>query len=182
MSNDLRGYTLTLTATSHLVTETCCECGVLYAMTRDFKAHRLADRAKFYCPNGHGQVYVGETAAKKLERAEAREVALKDQLAAAVRDAETLRVALLRDRQRFANGVCPCCNRSFGNVQRHMSTQHPDYDVTRIKATSTVRFRCTCGREFETLRGLRIHQGATRRDGWDKPSTPAWRSHLTAVK
>src|ERR1044071_1302400 len=50
---------------------------------------------------------------QKLRDAEARETALRDQLEAAAREAETVRAVLLRDRHRFANGVCPCCNRSF---------------------------------------------------------------------
>lgn len=28
-----------------------------------------------------------------------------------------------------ACGVCPCCNRSFTNVRRHMTSQHPDYTI-----------------------------------------------------
>jgi hypothetical protein len=30
-------------------------------------------------------------------------------------------------KQRVANGVCPCCHRSFVNLHRHMAGQHPDY-------------------------------------------------------
>lgn len=30
-------------------------------------------------------------------------------------------------KKRTANGVCPCCTRSFTNLQRHMKSQHPDY-------------------------------------------------------
>lgn len=181
MSSDLRGYTLRLTASSDLITETCYSCGVLFAFGSDFKANRLDDRKNFFCPNGHSQHYIGETDAQKLERAQARETALRDQLAAAVHDAEALRIALLRDRQRFANGVCPCCNRSFENVRRHMASQHPDYDVTRVN-TTTVTYRCSCGRAFESLRGLRTHQGHNRRAGWDLPTASRWSAHLTAVK
>lgn len=32
-----------------------------------------------------------------------------------------------RTRNRIANGVCPCCDRSFTNLQRHMASKHPDY-------------------------------------------------------
>ena len=44
----------------------------------------------------------------------------------------------------MANGVCPCCNRSFENLRNHMHTQHPDY-----------------GQE-KTLRALRIAFGMTQ--------------------
>lgn len=32
-----------------------------------------------------------------------------------------------RIRDRVKNGVCPCCNRTFQNVARHMATQHPEF-------------------------------------------------------
>ena len=32
-----------------------------------------------------------------------------------------------RIKKRVANGVCPCCNRTFKDLAAHMSTQHPDY-------------------------------------------------------
>jgi hypothetical protein len=156
-------------------------CDVEFAMTRHFYEETRRTGQAWYCPNGHRRVWGGPTTDQKLRDAETREVALTDQLAAAVRDAETVRVALLRDRQRFANGVCPCCNRSFGNVRRHMATQHPDYDPTRVEQASTVRFACSCGRVFETLRGLRIHQGRLRGAGWDQPGKSRWSAHLTKV-
>lgn len=28
---------------------------------------------------------------------------------------------------RVKNGVCPCCNRSFQNLKRHMNTKHPNW-------------------------------------------------------
>lgn len=31
-----------------------------------------------------------------------------------------------RKLKRIHNGVCPCCNRSFVNLQRHMKTKHPE--------------------------------------------------------
>lgn len=174
---NLRNYRLTLTGSATLITETCYSCGVLFAMTEDFRAHRLRTRDDFYCPNGHSQRYVGPTAEEKLKEAEARELALQDQLDASVRDAETTRQALLRDRERFANGVCPCCNRSFDNVRRHMATKHPEYDVAEVVKPLT--FGCSCGRKFETLRGLRVHQGWQRPENWTSPSLPDWRRHLT---
>lgn len=139
-------------------------CGLAFAMTRQFYDQTYRTGETWYCPKGHPRVWGGDSTETKLEKAKAREVALKDQLAAAVSEGELTRQALLRDRQRFANGVCPCCNRSFENVRRHMSTKHPDYDPKRL--ARTVEFKCSCGRAFETLRGLRTHQGHARPDDW----------------
>lgn len=139
----------------------------------------------WHCPSGHPRIWAGKTTEQQLADAQARETALQDQLTAAVNEAEQTRVALLRDRQRFANGVCPCCNRSFENVRRHMATKHPDYDVTKVKQGVPRQFGCSCGRKFDTLIGLRVHQGhvreATGSWAWDKPDTPRWASHLTVV-
>lgn len=30
-------------------------------------------------------------------------------------------------RRRVGNGVCPCCTRTFTNLSRHMTTNHPDF-------------------------------------------------------
>lgn len=177
MSNELRGYTVTFTGTTDLVTETCCNCGVLFAMTADYERRRRAKKDSFYCPNGHGQHYTGPTDTDRLREAKARETALRDQLEASIRDAEAARAALMRDRQRFINGVCPCCNRSFENVRRHMASKHPDYDAAAI--AQPLKFKCGCGRKFDSYHGLRIHQGRSRSDDWAKPGASRWSSHLT---
>lgn len=165
------------------VTETCCHegCNLTFAFTREFYDRVRNDHSWWYCPAGHTQHYTGKSDEEKLREAEARELALKDQLSASTREGEQTRQALIRDRVRFSNGVCPCCNRSFENVRRHMTSQHPDYDVTKVQKVDSRPFKCSCGRRFESLRGLRVHQGHNRRDGWDAPKTPSWRAHLTLV-
>jgi hypothetical protein len=157
-------------------------CGIAYGLPQGFIEARRKDHKTWYCPNGCKAHYpAGKTDEQKLREAQARETALQDQLAAAVRDAEATRVALIRDRHRFANGVCPCCDRYFANVHRHVSSQHPDYDVTKVRQSVEAKFRCSCGRNFESPRGLAIHQGHHRRDGWDKPGVSKWSAHLTEV-
>lgn len=157
-------------------------CGIAYGLPEGFIEARRKDHKTWYCPNGCKAHYpAGKTDEQKLKDAEARETALRDQLAAAVHDAENVRKTLLRDRQRFANGVCPCCNRSFENVARHMRGEHPDYDITKVKQAAAPAFKCSCGRAFESLRGLGIHQGHNRRSGWDLPNASRWSAHLTMV-
>lgn len=34
---------------------------------------------------------------------------------------------LTRMKNRVGNGVCPCCNRHFKNLQGHMKTKHPEF-------------------------------------------------------
>jgi hypothetical protein len=172
---------MTIQFTTNYVPETCCAkgCGIAFALERSHHERLLSSKERFYCPNGHGMSYTGPSDAQKLKNAKAREVALLDQLSASIREGELTRQALLRDRQRFLNGVCVCCNRSFENVRRHMTSQHPDFDVAKV-ATGQ-KFQCSCGDSFTTLRGLRVHQGHRRDAGWDKPNQAAYRAHLTRV-
>lgn len=160
----------------------CAACSVDFGIGADYMAKRRKDSGTFYCPSGHSNFYkAGKSDEQKLREATARETALKDQLSAAIRDAETTRVTLLRDRQRFANGVCPCCNRTFQNVLNHMKGEHPDYDVSKVKQPRVTRFPCSCGRSFGSLAGLRRHQTWQRYDGWDEPAAGSWSAHLTVV-
>lgn len=172
-------------ATVTLVPMTCPAdgCGVVYALSEWYQRERRKDGNSWHCPNGHSLSYRNaiKSDTERLREAETRETALRDQLRAAACEAEKIRGVLLRDRHRFANGVCPCCNRSFENVARHMTTKHPDYDVTKVQQAATTMFPCGCGRSFTTLPGLRRHQSAQRYGDWYKPNTSAWSAHLTKV-
>lgn len=175
-----RNWTTDIGVTVELVVRECPSCGITYALPRSFydKCHAKGER--FYCPNGHSLGW-NETDSDRLRKAEAQKAHLADQLQAATLEAERRRVQLVRDRHRFANGVCPCCNRSFENVRRHMQSKHPDYDPADLTVRKPT-YECSCGGSFETPRGLAIHQGHMRRAGWDDPGAPVWRSHLTVVK
>lgn len=47
---------------------------------------------------------------------------------------------LAKANRRASAGACPCCQRSFSNMARHMKTKHPDFiaesteNVVRLKA------------------------------------------------
>lgn len=56
----------------------------------------------------------------RIDQERARASTLERRLSAAKGQATKLR-------KRAANGVCPCCNRTFVQLARHMATQHPDY-------------------------------------------------------
>lgn len=122
---------LTYTERTALTTEECCVCGVMFAMPDSLRTQRVDDKKPFYCPNGHGQNFLGKTdAERERERAER----LAQQLASREEDLRAERMShratkaqLTKTRKRVGNGVCPCCNRTFANVTRHMASQHPDY-------------------------------------------------------
>lgn len=153
----------------------CGNCNIPYGLPAGFLDERRRDSNTWTCPNGCRRHYPpGKSDEQKLKDAAARETALRDQLEASIRDGEAQRVELARIRQRIANGVCPCCNRSFGNVRAHMQTQHPDYVAPVVEP-----FKCSCNRKFDTFRGLRVHQGQMRPDDWARADRDRWSSHLT---
>jgi hypothetical protein len=108
----------------------CWNCGVRFWLTSRQDECRRQDKRAFYCPNGHPSSYTeseadkvrAELAKVRLERDRLKqnEAWLEDRIAASRKEAERLR-------KRAAAGVCPCCNRSFANLKRHMSGKHAGY-------------------------------------------------------
>lgn len=122
-----------------LVVETCCNCGLVFAMPIELYRERKRDQKNFHCPNGHPQHYVASTE-QDLRNQVAREQARADQLKAdrdrerrnrerAERQRSALKGQLTKVKKRVAHGVCPCCNRTFQNLQRHMESQHPEFET-----------------------------------------------------
>lgn len=121
-----------------------CWCGVQHAVPkslRDLQIRQHNDGRTvqgIHCPLGHVHVPSGQTEADKLrnqlaakENAIAYERSRHDQTRAELRETENRRraekAAKTRIKNRVSKGVCPCCNRHFENLQRHMQGQHPDY-------------------------------------------------------
>lgn len=117
----------------------CCHnCGVSFAITDSYDDRRRHDHKAFYCPNGHSMSYSGDNEAEKQrKRADQleRRLANKDEDLRAERAQHSTtrnrlsatKGVLTKTKKRIAHGVCPCCKRTFANVQRHMAGQHPDY-------------------------------------------------------
>ncbi|MFC6487312.1 hypothetical protein [Nitratireductor sp. GCM10026969] len=119
---------------------TCCRCKSDMWLPDDlYSAARKSPDISFYCPYGHPQHFPeGETEEVRLRRERDR---LKQQLAqkddeigwqrnqreAAQRSASARKGQITRLKNRAAAGVCPCCNRSFENLRRHMASKHPGF-------------------------------------------------------
>jgi hypothetical protein len=119
--------TRTLTFTVH----ECGECGVPFALEDEYDDNRQQDHRTFYCPNGHQRYYPGPSREEKLKRQlEQTTQALsrtQSQLTVTQRQKSAAKGQLTKTRRRIANGVCPCCNRTFADLAGHMHTQHPEY-------------------------------------------------------
>lgn len=127
-----------------LTTVACWTCHMTYAIPSSLYRSALKYRGdqpngwKLHCPLGHEWWYTGENEEERLRRivtqereAAGRLAAERDQLRAserAQRGAAT-RARNERDqlRARIAEGVCPCCNRTFAGVKAHMKRKHPDW-------------------------------------------------------
>lgn len=150
MADDLRLQTLTIQRKLNLVTETCTTCGTLFAMEEGFQKERLADKTRFYCPNGHYLAYTGKSETQKLQEQLAEERRQRQRAEQNVAywsdDAKQARAEAEHERRR-ANGykghatritkrakagVCPCCNRTFVNMARHMATKHPQFTPLEV--------------------------------------------------
>lgn len=166
-----------------LFVQDCPSCGVLFGITEDMEDNRRKDGRTFYCPNGHNLHWTpGKSDADKLADERRRTEKLEDALFQSIVAAEQMRGTIIRDRERYAAGLCPCCRRSFDNVRRHMTTEHPDYSVQRVAdLAKPAKVLCSCGRPFGNLHGLHVHQSRRRGNDWWKPTTTPGFAHLTRV-
>lgn len=123
--------TITFTEQVQLVTMECGECHIVFAIPSDLRERAKVDsRVSFYCPNGHGRVF-SRTRVQELEE-QLRVKESEVRLANSARDtfrvkADKERKSRQRIEKRVANGVCPCCKRTFKQLAAHMHTKHPEY-------------------------------------------------------
>jgi hypothetical protein len=127
----------------------CYKCACLFAVPAAVRSRWVDSGDSFFCPNGHSQHYTQSTVQKLQKQIAEKEKLLADekrraefarQNAAAERAARertersnrAIRAAATRVRNRIKNGVCPCCTRTFVNLQRHMTTQHPGFRPTHV--------------------------------------------------
>lgn len=121
---------LSYAETITLRTETCCNCGVVFAMPSDlYKALQQNAGKRFFCPNGHGMSYTESTESKlrkQMEREKAenerQQRSLQEKIIIEQREKEKFQKQL----KRVEKGVCPCCNRTFTNLAKHFKTKHPE--------------------------------------------------------
>lgn len=124
---------------------TCPCCGITYAIPARLQENAYARGNReivWYCPNGHQLGYNGQSEDEKiaeqlnqqlrLERERTARLAAQNDQARAEARAQKGRATRFkndrdRERGRVAAGVCPCCNRTFQDLARHMAGQHPGF-------------------------------------------------------
>lgn len=119
----------TLTYVGEL-TITSCWCGIRLAIPNSLYRQARDNGTTVYCPIGHIFAWK-ETEVDRL-RAQADQAKRdakfwRDQADNERRRHASTKGQLTKTKNRVANGVCPCCNRSFEQLARHMKSQHPNY-------------------------------------------------------
>lgn len=146
----------------------CPECGGVYAIADAFleESRKVGDLKKCWtCPycktqRGYGKGRLEELR-QEVERlkqekqsAEFRADLHRQSSERQRRKNIALKGTLTKERNRVGNGVCPCCNRSFANLRRHMATKHPEHgpscearDGTRARPKAAGHLSATAASE-----------------------------------
>ena len=106
---------------------TCANCGIAFAMPSLFVDKRREHHNTFYCPNGHTQYFPAETDAERYKRELDAERERHTRTLNRLNTAERAQRKAEKKLKRVHRGVCPCCNRTFENLARHIATKHPEH-------------------------------------------------------
>lgn len=124
------GYALPVTVT--MTDMECGECGIQFSVPETWRAEKQKTGKSWYCPNGHSRVY-RESDADAAHRLLAAEKQRHANTLARLNEAEAAEQRatkeLKRVKKRVLAGVCPCCNRTFQQLARHMKTKHPNHEA-----------------------------------------------------
>ena len=110
----------------------CGQCGIaFYAPSFWVEVRRdRGDHGKeFHCPNGHTRVWrVPEIDKIRQERDHLKQQAarLEDERREANERADREAKKAARIKRRAEAALCPCCNRHFTQIERHMKLKHPN--------------------------------------------------------
>lgn len=125
------------TVLQELVVVTCW-CGLKHAIPRELREYQLRERCALHCPQGHKYVPAGPTKEETLQREltfersrlaaeRSRHDQTRSELEATKRQRTALKGKVTKLTHRVANGVCPCCRRTFQNLANHIKNQHPGF-------------------------------------------------------
>ncbi len=121
---------VTLRGQRHVVWE-CGACGVVSTCPEVVYDQHCAEGGYHHCPNGHTWGWAKDACERERLRRERdqlkQRIAQKDdEIANQISRAAKAETEITRLHKRAKAGVCPCCNRTFVNMQRHMKSKHPN--------------------------------------------------------
>lgn len=122
---------MTYTETVTLEKLTCGHCAGVFALNASFLNHARNNRGGYNCPYCQTPWSWFESEAdrlrKQIEQKQRELSAVKCELLHAQNvacDERKARQGAEKKLRRVNAGVCPCCNRTFQNLARHMATKH----------------------------------------------------------
>ncbi len=123
-------------------------CDAYFAVPEQVVREWKRTQRKWACPYcGMTRWFVGKTdEQKRIEALQRRNERMQQEVIHERERAQRVSNQYSRMRKRIQNGVCPCCNRTFQNLARHMASEHPDTDRPDL------------------LRHMRAHLGMTQAD------------------
>lgn len=107
----------------------CGQCGIKFAVPENWRAEKQETGNSWYCPNGHCRAYSESDAAKYcrlLQEEKDRHAKTLSRLNESAVAEQKITKELNRVKKRVHAGVCPCCNRTFQQLARHMKNKHPE--------------------------------------------------------
>ena len=122
----------------------CGTCGVHHAIPSVMYNTAFREGGYWHCPNGHRRGWDKsqsdrEAPQREINRLKQREAMhedekrrLREERESAQRSASAYKGAATRMKNRAKAGVCPCCNRHFVNLERHMKSQHGEDDLSNV--------------------------------------------------
>ena len=127
------------TALVSLEQKSCGRCGGVFALNAEFLKHARDHRGGYFCPYCQTWWSWSESEADRLrkqleEKSRELTIAKSDALrnAHAAADERAAKRKLEKKLRRVKAGVCPCCNRTFQNLARHMANKHPDSETMKF--------------------------------------------------
>lgn len=114
----------------------CGTCGVWHAFPQQVYDTYRKEGGYWFCPNGHQRGWdkqpdpvkqENERLKRELDAEKKRKEWAEQEARNAVAREMEAKAKAKRLGKRIANGVCPCCTRSFINLRRHIATKHPEY-------------------------------------------------------
>lgn len=112
----------------------CGTCGVWHAIPLTMFDSCYEEGGFWHCPNGHQRGYTEGSLHKQLEKEKKRRMWAEENAKRMSKEADHqksrangFKSALTKVKKRASAGVCPCCNRTFKQLAKHMKMKHPEY-------------------------------------------------------
>lgn len=119
-----------LTVAVELEQHVCGQCGGTYAIAERVAQQKRDNSGYWHCPYcqcswGYGKGKLQKTQ-EELESERQRHATTLARLNETSAELDKTKKAAARVRSRIQKGVCPCCNRSFTDLRKHMASKHPE--------------------------------------------------------